>query len=341
MAARVRQRRLTGVHRVALLLRILDYEVSKEIVQHLSDRDLARIHRADADLGSPEDEVIREVARDFKQRMFAGAATGIAGVQARRIDTLIRDAFGEERLSSIFGRTDVDVGKIQDTLADIDARVIGRILSREYPQTAALVLSQLPPLQAAEVVLALPEDVRASVMMRVARMEKISEDMLVELNRALERELSGFEGGSGRAQEMQGVDVAVQLLMHMDRTAEGALLDSIDKDDPEIAETIRERMFIFEDLLDVDDRGIQLLLRNIENQTLVLALKGADDAMLQKFLNNVSKRVAVSLREDLDSMGPVRLSEVESAQQQIANTAREMIDRGEIVVAGRGGDELV
>ncbi len=341
MAARVRQRRLTGVHKVAILLRLLDYEVSREILQHLGDRDLARIHRADTDLGTPDEALVREVARDFKQKVFGGHAAGIAGVQARRVDSMIRDTFEESRLSAIFGRTDVDVGKIQDTLADIDARVVGRILSREYPQTAALVISQLPALQAAEVLLAMPEDLRSDVVMRIARMEKISEDMLVELNRALERELSGFEGGSGRAQEMQGVDVAVQLFMHMDRASESQLLEAIDQDDPEIAETIRERMFIFEDLLDVDDRGIQMLLRNIENQTLVLALKGADDPMLQKFLNNVSKRVAASLREDLDSMGPVRLSEVETAQQQIANTAREMIDRGEIMVAGRGEDELV
>ena len=341
MATRVKQKRLTGVHKVAILLRLLDYDVAREIVKGLGDRDLARIHRADTDLGTPDEGVIREVAKDFKQRLFAGAATGIAGVQSRRVEGLIRDSFEEERLSAIFGRTDVDVGKIQDTLADIDARVIGRILSREYPQTAALVISQLPAQQAAEVLLALPEELRTDVVMRVARMEKISEDMLVELNRALERELAGFEGGSGRAQEMQGVDVAVQLFMQMDRASEGALLESIDQSDPEIATTIRERMFVFEDLLDVDDRGIQMLLRNIENQTLVLALKGADDAMLQKFLLNVSKRVAASLREDLESMGPVRLSEVEKAQQQIANTAREMIDRGEIVVAGRGEDELV
>jgi flagellar motor switch protein FliG len=265
----------------------------------------------------------------------------MAGAQARRVDAMIKEAFPEDRIAAIFGRTDADVGKIQDTLADIDSRVVGRILSREYPQTCALVISQLPPLQAAEVVLALPEDLRSDVVMRIARMEKISEDMLRELNRALERELSGFEGGSGRAQEMQGVDMAVQLFMHMDRGNESSLLDAIEQDDPEIAQTIRERMFVFEDLMGLDDRSIQLLLRNIDNQTLVLALKGADDAMLHKFLSNVSKRVASSLREDLESMGPVRLSEVEGAQQKIANSAREMVDRGEIMVAGRGEDELV
>jgi flagellar motor switch protein FliG len=265
----------------------------------------------------------------------------VTGIQTRRLDKKISETFPEDRLAAIFGRTDVDVGKIQDTLADIDARVVGRILSREYPQTCALIISQLPALQAAEVLLALPEDLRSDVVMRIARMEKISEDMLVELNRALERELIGLQSGSSRAQEMQGVDVAVQLFMHMDRSNESSLLESISESDPEIAQTIRERMFVFEDLMGVDDRGIQQLLRNIDNQTLVLALKGADDQMLQKFLNNVSKRVAASLREDLESMGPVRLSEVEGAQQKIANSAREMMDRGEIVVAGRGEDEMV
>jgi len=341
MAARVKKR-LTGPHKVAILLRLLDYDVSKEIVRNLGDRDLARIHRADTDLGKPNEDIVLEVARDFKARVFGEKGTsGMAAVSSRRVEPLIRDVFDEERLANIFGRTDVDIGKIQDTLADIDARVIGRILSREYPQTCALVISQLPPLQAAEIILTLPEELRADVLMRIARMEKISEDMLVELNRAIERELSGIEGGAGRAQELQGVDVAVQLFMHMDRSNEGNLLEAIETEDPEIAQQIRERMFIFEDLLEIDDRGIQMLLRNIENQQLVLALKGADDAMLQKFLNNVSKRVATSLREDIEAMGPVRLSEVEGAQQAIANIAREMIDRGEIVAAGRGEDELV
>jgi flagellar motor switch protein FliG len=333
------RRRLTGPHKVAILLRLLDQEVSTAILVKLGDRDIARIHRADTDLGQCEEELIREVATDFRERIF-GAGTGLSGVASRRVDSLIRDTFGEDRLSTIFGRTDADLGKISDTLADIDPRVVGRILSREYPQTCALVLSQLPPPQAADVVMALPEEFRIDVIMRIARMEKISEDMLAELNRALERELSGFESAA-RAQEMEGVDLAVQLFMHMDRSNEATLLDSIAEEDPEVADMIRERMFVFDDLLTVDDRGIQQLLRNVENQSLVLALKGADDGMLQKFLNNVSKRVAASLREDLEAMGPVRLSEVEGAQQQIANTAREMIERGEIMVAGRGEDELV
>ena len=161
-----------------------------------------------------------------------------------------------------------------------------------------------------------------------------------ELNRALEREISGFEGGS-QAQEMEGVDVAVQIFMNMDRASEGSLLELVGEQDEEVAELIRERMFTFDDLLMIDDRGIQLVLRNVDTQTLVLALKGAEPAMLDKFLSNVSQRVSASLLEDLETMGPVRLSEVESAQQRIANVAREMIDRGEIVIAGRGEDELV
>jgi flagellar motor switch protein FliG len=341
VAARVKPKRLIGVHKVALLLRLLDDDVAKEVIRNLGDRDLARIHRADQDLGRPDESLIREVAREVRERVLSGRGAGVAGVQARRVEPLIREAFDEQRIGAIFGRTDVDVGKVQDTLADIDARVIGRILSREYPQTCALVISQLPALQAAEIVLALPEELRSDVILRIARMEKISEDMLLELNRALERELAGFDGGSSRAQEMVGVDVAVQLFMHMDRGSESTLIEAIADTDPDIAQSIRERMFVFEDLLEVDDRGIQQLLRNVDNQTLVLALKGADDALLHKFMSNVSKRVASSLREDLDSMGPVRLSEVEGAQQKIANSAREMVDRGEIMVAGRGEDELV
>jgi flagellar motor switch protein FliG len=310
----------------------MDEDVSMEILKNLGDRDIARIHRADTDLSEPDEEVVREVARDFKSRVFGGGQR-IAGISTRRVDSMVREAIDKDRLDAIFGRTDVDIGKIQDTLAAIDPRVVGRILSREYPQTCALVLSQLPPEQAADVLLALPEDLRVDVVMRVARMEKISQDMLAELNRALERELSGFEGTSA-AQEMEGVDVAVQLFMHMDRASEANLLDAVADEDQEVAHMIRQRMFTFEDLLDIDDRGIQMVLRNIENQTLVLALKGAEERMKEKFLSNVSQRVRASLMEDLDTMGPVRLSEVEGAQQSIANTAREMSERGEIQVEG-------
>ncbi len=140
---------------------------------------------------------------------------------------------------------------------------------------------------------------------------------------------------------MVGVDLAVQLLMNMDKTNEATLLESIAERDPDVAEQIREQMFTFDDLIDVDDRAIQTVLRNIENQTLVLALKGAAESMQEVFFRNVSKRVSESLREDLETMGPVRLSEVEAAQQQIANAARELADRGEIQITGRTEDEYV
>ena len=310
-----------------------------EILKYLGDRDIARIHRADMDMGTPSKDLVHEVATDFRRRVMSSKEQD-AGLNSRRIDSMVREVIQDDRLENIFGRTDVDIGKIQDTLAEIDGRVIGRILSRESPQTCALVLSQLPYEQAAEVLLALPEDLRVDVIMRIARMEKISEDMLAELNRALERELSGFEGATA-AQEMQGVEVAVQVFMHMDRASEQTLLDAVADQDQEIAEIIREQMFIFEDLLAVDDRGIQIVLRHIQTQTLVLALKGADEDMREKFLSNVSQRVRASLQEDLDTMGPVRLSEVEAAQHSIASTAREMSERGEIQVEGRGEDELV
>ncbi len=338
MAARVGKKRLTGPHKVAILFRLLGEDMSLGILRQMNDRDIARINRADIDLGEPAEETVESVAEDLNSRM-GGSGVGFGG--SRRIEGLIRQGFDEDRMEAILGRTDVELGKIQDTLAEIDARVVGRILSREYPQTCALIVSQLPSRQATEILLALPEDLRVDVIMRIARMEKISEDMLAELNRALEREISGFEGGS-HAQEMEGVDVAVQIFMNMDRASEGSLLERVGEHDEEVAELIRERMFTFDDLLQIDDRGIQMVLRNVNTQALVLALKGAEQAMLEKFLSNVSQRVSASLQEDLDTMGPVRLSEVEGAQQEIANIAREMSDRGEIQVPGRGdGDELV
>jgi flagellar motor switch protein FliG len=214
------------------------------------------------------------------------------------------------------------------------------VLSREYPQTSALILSQLPPTQAAQVLLELPETLRAEVIMRLSRLDQISEEMLAELTQALKRELAGFEG-STQAQEMAGLDHTVQIFTKLDQSTENSLLEAIEERDEEIAQQIRERMFTFEDLLEVDDRGIQTLLRNIENKTLVLALRGTNDVMKDKFLRNLSKRVASSILEDLDTLGPVRLSEVERAQGSVADMARQLQERGEIIMGGRGDDVLV
>jgi flagellar motor switch protein FliG len=328
---------MSGVHRVAILLRLLDEDVATEILKHLDDRDIARIHRADADLGNSNPDMLREVAREIRTRLVAGGDQ-IGKVQRKRVEHLLERIFDAEKLANIFGRTDTEIAKLQDTLADIDPRVIGRILSREYPQTSALVLSQLPPVQASEVLLAVPDDYRVEVMMRLARLDQISEEMLVELTHALKRELSGLEGAM-QAQEMVGIDRAVQIFGNLDRGSESALLEAIAEQDEDIAQQVRERMFTFEDLLEVDDRGIQTLLRNVESRTLVLALRGATDELKEKFLKNVSKRVASSIVEDLDTLGPVRLSEVEGAQKQIANSARELQERGEIV--GAGSDDVV
>ena len=170
MAARVGRgkRRISGPHRVAVILRLLDEEVAMEVLRELGDRDLARINRADSDLGQPTEDVVRGIAAEFKERLFGGGHE-LAGVQSKRVESLIRQAFDEERLEAILGREDIDIGRISDTLVEIDPRVIGRILTREYPQTCELILTQLLPLQAAQVLLSLPEELRIDVIMRLAR----------------------------------------------------------------------------------------------------------------------------------------------------------------------------
>jgi flagellar motor switch protein FliG len=322
-----------------VLLRLLDEEVATEIVRHLDDRDLARIHRADTELGQPSEELLKEVAKEIRTKLTTGS-TGVAKVQSKRVEHLFTNVFDADRLDGIFGRTDAEVAKLHDALQDIEPGVVGRVLSREYPQTSALILSQLPPTQAAQVLLELPETLRAEVIMRLSRLDQISEEMLAELTQALKRELAGFEG-STQAQEMAGLDHTVQIFTKLDQSTENALLEAIEERDEEIAQQIRERMFTFEDLLEVDDRGIQTLLRNIENKTLVLALRGTNDVMKDKFLRNLSKRVASSILEDLDTLGPVRLSEVERAQGSVADMARQLQERGEIIMGGRGDDVLV
>ncbi|MFQ5698770.1 MAG: flagellar motor switch protein FliG [Myxococcota bacterium] len=322
--------------KVALLLRLLEEEVALELVKHLDDRDIARIHRADADLGTADEGLLQQVAADFRTRISQGSGTRTGP----RIESLVRRAFQGDRVDVILGAGQADLGRIEDTLAGVDTKVTARILAREYPQTAAMVLSQINSQEAVEILEALPDEIRVEVVMRLARLESVSEEMLVALNRALSRELSGFETASN-AHEMGGIDLTVKIFNQLDRASEQSLMDAVEERDSELANAIRERMFIYEDLRRIDDRGIQSILRNVENQTLVLALKGSTEEMKDLFLRNVSQRVASSLVEDLETMGPVRLSEVEGAQQKIANAARELVDRGEVMMEGRGDDVLV
>jgi len=226
-----------------------------------------------------------------------------------------------------------------EALKWMDPRAVGEVIRPEHPQIIAIVLSYLDPDHAAEVLKILPERGRADLVMRIASLNGIPPVAIQELDKIMEKQFSGQQNVSQSS--VGGFKTAANILNFMDSSVESAIMETVGEHDQEMSDGISELMFVFENLNDVDDRGIQALLREISSDILTLALKGADEEIKEKILRNMSKRAAEMLREDMEARGPVRLSEVEAAQKEILTTARRLADEGDIVLGGAGGEEFV
>jgi flagellar motor switch protein FliG len=216
---------------------------------------------------------------------------------------------------------------------------VANIIRNEHPQIQTIVLSYLDPDQSAEIVAQFPEKVRLDLLMRIANLEEVQPAALQELNEIMEKQFAGQAGA--QASKMGGLKAAADIMNYLDTNIEGQLMDSIREHDEEMSQQIQDLMFVFDNLLDVDDRGIQAILRDVQQDVLMRAIKGADDSLKEKMLGNMSKRAADMLRDDLEAMGPVRVSEVEAAQKEMLSVARRLADAGEIMLGGGGGDDFL
>ncbi|MFW6388609.1 MAG: flagellar motor switch protein FliG, partial [Desulfohalobiaceae bacterium] len=223
-------------------------------------------------------------------------------------------------------------------LENFSPNLMAQLLSSEHPQTLALILGHLSPGKAAELIQLLPSGVRAEVMMRLAKLESVPLDMLYEVDNVLQEQLKAM-GGEG--QKVGGVQSVAEILNAVDRSTEEEVLSDIEEESAQMAEDIRELMFVFEDIKDIDDRAVRELLKEISNDDLTLALKGASEDLQQKFFQNLSERAAGMIQEDLEIMGPVRLSDVENAQRGIVREVRRLEAEGRIVLAGKGGEDVL
>lgn len=221
----------------------------------------------------------------------------------------------------------------------MDARQVASIIQNEHPQIQTIVLSYLEPEQSAEILSQFPEQVRLDLVMRIANLEEVQPAALQELNDIMEKQFAGAAGA--QAAKMGGLKAAANIMNYLDTNIEGQLMDSIRESDEEMSQQIQDLMFVFENLIDVDDRGIQTLLREVPGDLLQRALKGSDDQMREKVFKNMSKRAAEMLADDLEAMGPIRVSEVEAAQKEILSTARRLADAGEIMLGAGGGEEFL
>lgn len=253
---------------------------------------------------------------------------------------LLENALGTDKAMEVIGRLTASLQvKPFEFVRKADASQLLNFIQDEHPQTIALILSYLPAGQAAQIISALPPDRQADVAMRIATMDRTSPDVIKEVERVLETKLASLVNQEYNV--IGGVDAVVEILNTVDRGTEKHIMESLEIEEPELADEIRKKMFVFEDILLLDDRAIQRVLRDVDNSDLAIALKGANEQVQNAIFNNLSKRLASMIKEDMDFMGPVRMKDVEEAQQKIVNIIRKLEDSAEIVISRGGGDEII
>ena len=337
MADPGQQGRLNGPEKAAVLLMSLGESAAAEVLKLMGPKEVQRIGIAMATLQNVSKETVDKTLTDFLANVQSHTGLGMGSDDYIR--SVLVNALGEDKAASMIDRILLGGNtKGLESLKWMDPRAVVDLIRLEHPQIIAIVLSYLDGDQAASVLQEFPEKVRADIVLRIATLDGVQPAAMQELNEILERQL---KGGSGiQASSIGGVKCAANILNFVDRGIESKIMDQVRDADADLCQNIQDLMFVFDDLAEVDNRGIQTLLREISSETLVLALKGAEDAIKEKILSNMSQRAAEMLRDDLESRGPVKLSEVEGAQKEIITIARRLADEGQIVLAG-AGEEMV
>jgi flagellar motor switch protein FliG len=327
-----------GVEKSAILLLSLGEEHAAEVLKQLGPKEVQKLGHAMALLKSVPRTRVEEVLSEFQST--AREATAVHVDTDAYIRAVLTKALGDDKASNLISRIlqGGDTAGIEG-LKWMDAPTVADLIKNEHPQIIATILVHLEPDQGSEILNYFTERLRNDVVLRIATLEGIQPSALKELNDVMLRLLSGSANIKKAA--MGGVRTVAEILNFIGTANETSVVDSIREYDPELAQKILDEMFVFENLLDIDDRGIQLLLREIQSDSLILALKGATEPLREKIFKNMSQRAAEMLREDLESRGPVRLSEVEGEQKEILKIVRRLADEGQIVLGGAGGEEMI
>lgn len=329
---------LSRIDQAAVLLMSLGEKDAAAVLRHLGPKEVQRIGSAMTHLQNIEQTQVEDIVNTFLTD--ARTLTGLGMGADSYIRNMLVEALGEDKANSLVDRILLGGNTTGlDTLKWMDPRSVADLIRHEHPQIQAIVVAYLDPDQAAEVLGNLAEKPRLDIIMRVAALDSVHPSALQELNDILEKQFSGNAASQTKA--MGGVKIAAEIMNNMEGTMEGELMDSIKEIDEDLGTQIQDLMFVFEDLKAVDDRGIQALLREVSSEVLILALKGSDEELKEKIFKNMSKRAAELLRDDLESKGPVRVSEVEGAQKEILVITRRMADSGEIVLGGGGGEAMI
>lgn len=331
---------LSGTQRAAILLLALGEQDAAEVLRYMGPKEVQSVSLTMAELKDISKDQVSNVLSDFQAAVGRQTALGIGTESYLR--NVLTKALGPDKANNMISR--ILMGGQNTGLEELkwmDPRSVVEVVRLEHPQIIAIVLSYLEADQAAQVLQLLPEKVRLDVMMRIASLDGVQPAALRELDQVLESQFAGKSGGSLQSSGIGGVKTAANILNEMDSSVEGKLMEAFKEADAGLAEQVEELMFVFENLLDVDDRGIQTLLREVTSDKLVIALKGASEALKEKIFKNMSSRAADLLRDDLEAKGPVKLSDVEAAQKEVVAAARKLAEAGEIALGGKGGEEYV
>jgi flagellar motor switch protein FliG len=289
-------------------------------------------------LGQITGDTVDNLLKEFLEKLKEEIGPMIGGdMTARRALAM---ALGDDGAASLLAEIERSKDPIPfERVKHVDSKTLAGFIKSEHPQTIAVILAHLPQAKAAEVVREFPENLQYDVVLRLSNLDMIPPGIVEEIDGVLQREMLSTEGIE--AKSLGGVESVAELLNNVDKSTEEHIFGRLEEDDPDLAEQIRQLMFVFEDLINVDDRGIRNLLKEVKNEDLTVALKTASDSLKEKVLSNVSERAAAMIQEDLEVMGPVRLSEVEQSQQKIIQIARRLERDGKIVIGGKGGEDVL
>ncbi|MGE6753115.1 flagellar motor switch protein FliG [Rossellomorea sp. NPDC071047] len=333
-----REKGLTGKQKAAILLISLGPDVSASVYKHLSEEEIEKLTLEISGVKKVETEAKEDILEEFHHIAIAQDYISQGGIGYAK--TVLEKALGSEQALAIINRltTSLQV-KPFDFARRADAAQILNFIQNEHPQTIALILSYLEPQQAGQILSELPQEVQADIARRIAIMDGTSPEVISEVEAILERKLSATV--TQDYTQTGGVEAVVEVLNGVDRSTEKTILDALEIQDPELAEEIKKRMFVFEDIVTLDGRSIQRVIRDCDNEDLLLSLKVSSDEVKEVVFRNMSNRMVETLKEEMEFMGPVRLRDVEEAQSRIVAVIRRLEDSGEIIIARGGGDDII
>ena len=336
--ARKEETELLGLQKAAILLIALGPERSALIFKHLKEEEIEDLTLEIANTRSITPQVKEAVVEEFYQVCLAQQYIAEGGIGYAK--ELLEKALGDDKALDVIGKLTASLQvKPFEFIRKTEASQLINFIQHEHPQTIALILSYLNPAQAALIVSALPPDRQADVAKRIATMDRTSPDVIKDVEKILESKLASLVNQDYTI--IGGVDAIVEILNTVDRSTEKHIMEILEMDEPELADEIRKKMFVFEDILLLDSRAIQRVLRDVDNADLAIALKSANEEVQNAIFDNLSKRLAAMIKEDMEFMGPVRMKDVEEAQQKIVNIIRALEDSNEIVISRGGGDEII